>query len=132
MLGWCGGGITALIVASKAVDRVEKLVVWSCNAFITERDMTIYDSLRDIQSWNQYKRQFAIKTYGEKYLTEKWNAWVDSNRSLLDERDGNICREVLSNINAPTLIMHGAHDGLIPVEHSVYLHKHINGSALVY
>lgn len=131
MLGWCGGGITALVVASKAVDRVEKLVVWSCNAFVTEKDVAIYDSLRDIRSWNRYKRQVVVETYGEAYATEKWNAWVDSNRHQLDEKDGNVCREVLSSITAPTLIMHGARDGLIPVEHAVYLHEHINDSVLV-
>jgi len=127
-LGWCGGGTTALIVASKAVDRVDKVVVWSCNAYVNTKDIDYYKKIRDVQTWPQYLKQSHIEMYGEKYFSETWEAWVDGNEALLETNDGDICRKVLPEINTPTLIMHGLLDKLIPIEHAIYLHENIKNS----
>lgn len=125
LLGWSDGGITALIAASKAVDQVEKLVVWGSNAYVTEKDVKLYEKIRDIQKWSPPMRQPFIELYGEEYFSQTWSAWVDSFQKILQENKGDICREALPKINAPTLILHGAKDPLVPIEHPVYLHKNI-------
>lgn len=125
LLGWSDGGITALIAASKAVDQVDKLVVWGSNAYVTEKDIELYEKIRDVEKWSPRMRQPFIELYGEKYFAETWSAWVDSFQTILKENKGDICREVLPKINAPTLILHGAQDPLVPIEHPVYLHKNI-------
>lgn len=125
LLGWSDGGITALIMASKAVDQVEKLVVWGSNAYVTEKDIELYEKIRDIQKWSPAMRQPFIELYGEKYFAETWNAWVDSYQTILNNNQGDICRRALPKINASTLILHGARDPLVPIEHPVYLHKNI-------
>jgi len=125
LLGWSDGGITALIMASKAVDRVEKLIVWGSNAYVTEKDIELYEKIRDVQKWSPRMRQPFIDLYGEQYFSDTWNAWVDSFQIILKENGGDICREALSKINAPTLILHGAQDPLVPMEHPVHLHKKI-------
>jgi len=129
LLGWSDGGITALIAASQAVDQVEKLVVWGSNAYVTGNDVELYEKIRDVDKWSPRMRQPFVDLYGEKYFSDTWNAWVDSFRTILEENDGNVCREVLSKINAPTFILHGAKDPLVPMEHPVYLHKHIKQSS---
>lgn len=125
LLGWSDGGITALIMASKAVDNVEKLIIWGSNAYVTEKDIESYEKIRDIQKWSPRMRQPFIDLYGEQYFSDTWNAWVDSFQIILKENGGDICREALSKINAPTLILHGAQDPLVPMEHPVHLHKKI-------
>lgn len=125
LLGWSDGGITALIAASKAVDQVERLVVWGSNAYVTEKDLELYEKIRDVQKWSPRMRQPFVELYGDDYFSRTWNAWVDSFRTILDENKGDICREALSKIIAPTLILHGAQDPLVPIEHPVYLHKNI-------
>lgn len=126
VLGWCAGGIVALIMASKAGgDRVEKIVVWGAKAFITETDVGIYESKRDFKTWPEYKRQTYIAVYGEKYFADTWSTWVDTVRRMFEENDGNICREVLPLIDVPTLILHGANDDFVPAQHAVYLQKNI-------
>jgi len=125
LLGWSDGGITALIAASKAVDQVEKLVVWGSNAYVTEKDIELYEKIRDVEKWSPRMKQPFVDLYGEKYFSDTWNAWVDSFQMILKTNGGNICREVLSKIKAPTLILHGAQDPLVPMEHPVYLHKNI-------
>lgn len=125
LLGWSDGGITALIAASKAVDHVEKLIVWGGNAYVTEKDIELYEKIRDVENWSPRMKQPFIDLYGNKYFSETWSAWIDSFKKILKENKGDICREALSKINAPTLILHGAQDPLVPIEHAVYLHQNI-------
>lgn len=125
LLGWSDGGITALILASKVVDQVDKLIVWGSNAYVTEKDIELYERIRDVHKWSPRMRQPFIELYGEKYFSETWSAWVDSFQRILKENNGDICREALPKIIAPTLILHGAQDPLVPLEHPVYLHKNI-------
>lgn len=124
-MGWSDGGITALIAASKAVDQVEKLVVWGSNAYLTEKDIELYEKIRDIQKWSPHMKQPLIELYGEKYFSDTWNAWVDAYQAIYKDNKGDICQEAIPKIKAPTLILHGAQDYLVPMEHPVYLHKNL-------
>ncbi|KAL5242278.1 hypothetical protein ACI65C_009688 [Semiaphis heraclei] len=128
MLGWCNGGCTALIAASRAADRVDKLVVWSCNAYVTDRDLENYEKTRDVYSWAEVRRLSQFELYGEKYVSDTWGGWIDAFRKIVDEDGGDVCRGELSKIKTPTLILHGANDDFIPVEHGVYLHENIKRS----
>jgi len=125
LLGWSDGGITALIAASKAVNSVEKLVVWGSNAYVTTKDIELYEKIRDVQKWSPRMKQPFVELYGKTYFSETWSAWVDAFQKILKENEGDICRSALSKIDAPTLILHGAQDPLVPMEHPVYLHKNI-------
>lgn len=44
MLGWSDGGITAMIVAAKYPEQVDKLVIWGANSYVTEEEAKIYES----------------------------------------------------------------------------------------
>ena len=41
---------------------------------------------------------------------------------------GDICTEDLKNITAPTLVIHGQKDPLVPVEHAEFIHKNVKNS----
>lgn len=125
LLGWSDGGITALIAASKAVDEVDRLVVWGSNAYVTEKDIELYEKIRDLNKWSPRMKEPFIELYGEKYFSDTWNAWVDSFQAIFKDNKGDICREAIPKIKAPTLILHGAQDPLVPMEHPVYLHKNL-------
>ncbi|KAJ9595371.1 hypothetical protein L9F63_013421, partial [Diploptera punctata] len=43
MLGWSDGGITAMILASKYPENVDKMVVWGSNAYIIEEEAKVYE-----------------------------------------------------------------------------------------
>lgn len=128
MLGWCNGGCTALIAASRAADRVDKLVVWSCNAYVTGKDLESYETTRDVHSWPEQWRLPQFEMYGERYVSDKWSEWIDASRTILDEGGGDVCIGALAQIDVPTLILHGAQDVLVAVEHAVYLHQNIKSS----
>jgi len=117
-----------MIAASRAADRVDKLVVWSCNAYVTGKDLEFYETTRDVRRWPDAMRIPQFKAYGEKYVMDTWSGWIDAFRKILKDDDGDVCRGALAKINAPTLILHGAKDMLVPLEHGVYLHENINRS----
>ncbi|CAI6363893.1 unnamed protein product [Macrosiphum euphorbiae] len=67
MLGWCNGGCTAMIAASRAADRVD-MVVCSCNAYVTARDLEFYETTRDVHGWPD-ARHLQFEMYGEQYVS---------------------------------------------------------------
>lgn len=126
LLGSCSGGMTAMIMASEYADRVENIVVWSSKAFVTEDDVERYEAIRHDERVPNF---YGIETcYSAKYVADTKGAWIDSLQALLRDDDGNICREALPRIRAPTLILHGAKDGSVPAHHAVYLHENIKNS----
>lgn len=128
LLGWCSGGDVALIMAFKVAERVDKIVVWGCRTYITENDIDIYENKRDFKKWPEYKILTYKKFYGESYFPNIWSTWVDTIRTMFDENEGNICREILPFINVPTLILHGSNDDFVPVEHAIYLQKNMKNA----
>ncbi|CAI6349683.1 unnamed protein product [Macrosiphum euphorbiae] len=130
MLGWCYGGRAAMIAASRAAGRVDKLVVWGSSAYFTAKVLEGYEKIREIHSWSEATRLPRLEIYCEEYMSNTWSGMIDAYWKILKDDDGDVCRDVLAKINTPTLILHGAKDVIVPVEHGVYLHENINQSTL--
>lgn len=130
ILGWHDGGVAALIAAAKYPDIVQNLVIWGASAYITQRDMDMYNSMRDISTWSERKRSAFMALYGEKYFREQWSNWVDAYESYFKKCKGDICIKNLDEIHARTLIIHGLKDPFVPLEHPDFLHRNIKGSRL--
>ena len=56
-----------------------------------------------------------------------WTAWCNAYRDYY-EKGGNICKEDLPNITAPSLVIHGMKDAMVAEEHIHHLHKNIKSS----
>lgn len=153
LLGWSDGGITALILAAKFPNAVNKLIVWGSNAFIHPEELKIYESMRNVQmrandffffdvfhfisihfnskgirdvsKWSKRMREPMEQLYGVDQFPILWSNWVDAFIRIYHENNGNICRNELKEIVAPTLIVHGTKDPMIAAEHIPYLRKHI-------
>ncbi|XP_029684059.1 valacyclovir hydrolase [Takifugu rubripes] len=130
LLGWSDGGITALIAAAKNPGKIRKLVVWGCNAFVSQQDMELYDAVRDVSKWSARMRQPMEEMYGAEVFAKLWEAWVDGISEYTHRPEGSICMELLPLISCPTLIIHGEKDPMVPNFHPQYLLKHIKGSRL--
>lgn len=68
--------------------------------------------------------------YGYEGFQKLWNDWCDA-MSDIYKSGGNICKDLLSEIKSPTLILHGDKDPMVANEHPEFLAKHIKGSRLV-
>lgn len=48
VLGWSDGGISALILAQKHPNSLQKLVIWGANSYVTPEEIQIYESKNTI------------------------------------------------------------------------------------
>lgn len=131
MWGWSDGGITALHVAAKYPAQVNKMVIWGSNAYVSEADVAMYDSIRNIDNWSARMKQPLIDLYGEEYFRSCWENWVDCFKRFYHEKDGNICKELLKDVKCPTLILHGDKDPMVGHEHPKFLLDNIKNSRLI-
>ncbi|XP_050539267.1 valacyclovir hydrolase-like isoform X2 [Daktulosphaira vitifoliae] len=130
VLGWCFGGVTAMIVASKAIDNVEKLIQWGAISFVTENDLKYYRSMRSNDAWPPIVIQKFFDIYGEEYFTKTWQGLVDTVENIAANLNGDICQEALSKIMAPTLVIHGTKDEAVDMKHPLYIQNNIKKSSL--
>ncbi|XP_049807465.1 valacyclovir hydrolase [Schistocerca nitens] len=129
LLGWSDGGITALIMAGKYPQNVNKLIVWGANAFISAEDAEIYKGIRDVSAMSERYRKPMEDLYGVKGFADLWAAWVDAMvRMQREQVNGDICRWLLPLIRCPTLVIHGAKDPMVPEFHPALLVSNIPGA----
>ena len=128
ILGWSDGGVAGMHLASIYPAAVKKLVIWGSNAFVSKVDIECFEKTRDIMNWNRTMREHFEGIYGSDF-GPLWSEWIDSMINVFKD-GGNLCQESLPLIQAPTLILHGDRDPLLPSFHPVYLHEKIKGSKL--
>ncbi|CAH2085260.1 unnamed protein product [Euphydryas editha] len=130
VLGFSDGGITSLILAGKYPNAVNKLVVWGANSFILPNELESYKKIRDINKWSKRALEPLIEVYGKERLANYWASWVDAMVTIYNTKQGNICSELLKNIQCPTYILYGEKDPLVDCVHVSHLHTHISGSRI--
>lgn len=84
--------------------------------------------VRDINKWSEKMRAPMIQVYGEDYFKKTWSSWIDGVLRLYEKQNGDVCKQVLSKIKCPTLIIHGAKDAMVLPEHPTYLKQNIADS----
>ncbi|GAB6027788.1 hypothetical protein CHUAL_002022 [Chamberlinius hualienensis] len=125
VIGWSDGGMTALILAAQNPNLMKKLVVFGANSYVTEKDIQLYEGIRDINKWSQRMKAPMIAAYGEDYFKKMWNQWIDAMILLYKKNQGEVCRKELKQIQCPTLIIHGAKDPMVPRFHPVFIKENI-------
>lgn len=126
VVGWSDGGTIGMILAAKYPDLVQKLVVFGANAIVTEEDVEIFKSVRDINKWSERMRKPMVDMYGEEYFQKTHSEWVDNYiKVYYEDRKGDICSKDLPNIKCPTLLIHGLKDYMCPVKHADFIEKNI-------
>ena len=127
LFGWCNGANTAIFFAAMFPEAVNKLVIWGSKAYYTKEDVEMFENFTH---WNKQLKGLLDNAYGA-YFPKLWSRFVKTFRTIYTERGGDVCKEALSKVKCPTLIIHGAKDPLCQLSHSEYLHKNIAGSQLV-
>ena len=126
LLGWSDGGITALILAAKFSANVDKVVIWGSNSYVSKSDIDMIEKVEDVSQWSPRMREPMENIYGDMFPS-LWSQWVQSYRDIF-KNGGDICSDILQNISAPTLIIHGEKDVMVAEEHVHYLADKIPNS----
>ncbi|CAG2162657.1 unnamed protein product [Oppiella nova] len=125
VVGWSGGGTTALIIAAANLLNVQKVVVFGANAYVTAEDKRLMREIQDLNKWHPKARQAYADLYGADTFAKLWHSFVEYYCKLEDT-----CRADLKAIKQPTLILHGDLDPMVPMEHPMYLLDSISHSTL--
>lgn len=130
VLGWSDGGIAGMIMAAKYKESIRKLVIWGANSYVLPEELKSYEKIRDISKWSDKMKKPLIELYTEPGLQKMWGDWCDALQAIYKQNNGDICKELIKEINCPTFILHGNKDPMVAEEHPAYLEKHIKGSKL--
>lgn len=132
VLGWCGGGVSAICLAAKFPDAVIKLVVWGSRTYLTEEDVKRSERIEDLERWDPHFREAYIAVYGISDLSKIWHGFINSLRAFRAlKADGDVCTDEMTKIKCPALVVHGEKDRFCPLHtHSEYITTHIDGSRL--
>jgi len=129
LLGWSDGGITALVAAARSPENMRKLVVWGANAYIAKSDIDMIEKVSDVSQWSDRMRKPMEDIYGSSFPS-LWSSWCEAYKDYYD-KGGDICKDDLAKITAPSLVIHGMKDAMVAEEHIHFLHQNINNSKQV-
>jgi valacyclovir hydrolase len=128
IMGWSDGANVAAIMAAEGPERVDRLVLFGGQSFLTAEEIAAFNAIRRISAWSPRAAEAMRAVYGEA-LEGLWDRYVDGQVALF-EAGGNLYRERLAQIHCPVLVLHGARDPLVPVFHAEAIHHGIAGSQL--
>ncbi|XP_055335561.1 valacyclovir hydrolase-like isoform X2 [Paramacrobiotus metropolitanus] len=125
VIGWSDGAMTALIMAAKHSEVVQRVVAIAGNALLHSLDIDIYEGCREIDKWDPSAKEPLYVVYGKDKANQLWNSWCDTMKNIYSQKGGDICGSVLAEVDAPTLVIHGKQDPVVPVDHAHYLAKNL-------
>lgn len=88
LLGWSDGGITALIMAARHPEQIQKLVVWGANSYVTDGELDVYEKIRDVSKWRESMLKKYLEVYSKEYLQRHFSEWVDALKAYKTKRNG--------------------------------------------
>jgi valacyclovir hydrolase len=128
ILGWSDGANIAAIMAVALPERVRCLVLWAGNSFISQEELRAFEAIRSLSAWSERSLSALRTVYGED-LAAIWTSYVDALGALY-AAGGKLYRAKLPEIAAPTLILHGEKDPLVPRFHAEILSREIRNAQL--
>jgi valacyclovir hydrolase len=123
VLGWSDGANSGTIMAVRYPERVERLVVWGGNSFLSEEEVHVFQSIRSLSSWSPRAVEPLRAVYGDE-LQPLWERYVAGLEDLY-AAGGDIYRSKLEKVRCPTLVLHGDLDPVVPAVHPEMIHRGI-------
>ena len=132
VLGWCDGGVTGIFLTALFPSAVTKLVLWGSRTYITEHDVKTSEEFEKIDKWGVTFREAWLPVYGgaSKIITLQKEFTAALNGFLAVSESSEICAREMSEIECPTLILHGEKDDVSPMYHAEHMNKSIKRSEL--
>ena len=113
VMGWSDGANVGAIMAALRPERVERLVMFGGQSFLTPEDIATFNTIRRIADWAPKPAAAMRRIYGTQ-LDELWERYVAGQEALF-EAGGDLYGLLLGKIRCPVLVLHGGKDPLVPV-----------------
>ncbi len=113
VMGWSDGANVGAIMAALRPQRVERLVVFGGQSFLTPEDIATFQAIRKIADWAPKPAATMRAIYGAA-LDGLWDRYVDG-QELLFEMGGDLYGLLLAKVRCPVMVLHGGKDPLVPL-----------------
>lgn len=113
VMGWSDGANVGAIMAAKRPERVERLVLFGGQSFLTPEDIATFNAIRRIEDWAPKPAATMRAIYGAE-LDGLWDRYV-AGQEMLYEAGGDLYGLLLGKVHCPVLVLHGGKDPLVPV-----------------
>ncbi|KAG7300390.1 hypothetical protein JYU34_015994 [Plutella xylostella] len=131
VLGYSGGGRTAMVLAALHQRLVKKLVLVSTHALLLPDEHYASKLLENVEeTWPEEYKKWMYGIYGKENLAKVWRQFIDFDAHFLKEQRGNICLHSLKDIKCPTQLIFGQKDPLTKIENGWLLHALIKNSRM--
>mmetsp|Transcript_10999 Transcript_10999/g.16099 ORF Transcript_10999/g.16099 Transcript_10999/m.16099 type:complete len:323 (-) Transcript_10999:325-1293(-) len=142
VMGFSDGAISAVMLAAKAaripttlnqqkdddeLQLVEKLIIFGGSAYFSQEDAALWNESRDVSEWAESDRERHFATYGHAFES-MWSAAVDAWVDMANRNGGNVCMDHAKSITCPTLVLHGAKDPFVVMDHPQWFANNIPGN----
>jgi valacyclovir hydrolase len=112
VMGWSDGANVGAIMAALKPERVERLVMFGGQSFLTPEDIATFNTIRHIADWAPKPAAAMRKIYGAA-LDDLWERYVAGQEALF-EAGGDLYGLLLGKVRCRVLVLHGAKDPLVP------------------
>jgi pimeloyl-ACP methyl ester carboxylesterase len=116
--GWSDGGIVGVILAVERPDLVRSLALWGAQARFTPEERAGWNTLADASAWTEGARRRFIEAQGPQNWPAILDRMVAGYNAFYNANAGDLVSRRLGEVRAPTLILHGSDDALVPVLHT--------------
>uniref|UniRef100_A0A1B0C0I9 Uncharacterized protein n=1 Tax=Glossina palpalis gambiensis TaxID=67801 RepID=A0A1B0C0I9_9MUSC len=117
ILGWSDCGVIALVIAD---------LVWGANAYVSDEDVNILKSVRDVKKRTARMREPLEKVYGAERFAEIWDEWTNHSGNASD-RHVNMLR-VMAKAERANRVRRTARLRLLPILQPAGISKLIDSS----
>jgi len=130
VMGWSGGGNSALLFAIRYPHIINKLVVWGAFSYVDQEDAEIFKWFSNTDGWGGKMKEVLIDEYGEQFFREHFKMWMNLFCRIHTARKNELCSKKVHKISAPTLVIHGTEDNLVKLRHGEFLRDNIPNARL--
>ncbi|EDV22952.1 uncharacterized protein TRIADDRAFT_28160 [Trichoplax adhaerens] len=130
VLGFCDGGVSAMILAAKYPASVKKLILLSTRSYYTKEELAMISRFEKVENNNPKVLNDYLKIHGDIATYQQCYANYLKTQSILLRKAQGLCQSELSKIQSPTIILHGENDSLTSLVHAYYQRENIAGSQL--
>jgi pimeloyl-ACP methyl ester carboxylesterase len=133
VVGSSMGGATALYLATRFPERIDRLVLYRTNFRTGERGQAALEAMTHAQTWRQWGLEKQMR---EQHLPQGGpEAWVEVTKKVIamvrSEKTGELAHpEDLGRILAPTFLICGDRDPLVPLGDALMMYEKIPDAAL--
>ena len=126
LVGWSDGACTALILASKAPERVAGVFFFGCNMDPSGTKEFVFTPIIG-RCLNRHKQDYARLSA----TPDQFDTFFEA-VGLMQRTQPNYSMQDLAEISVPVVIVHSEHDEFIKREHAEYLARSIPNAEFIY